>query len=245
MTSFEEIGPQPINLNAHGRDLHEFVIHAPPDCLGKSHSGRGYSSPRVGLVTEAEQCLRKGGVLAEIARHPRPEQHAMPAAVEAKFRRTTTYTNAAGISSAIVPVEVRHRSQPRKKFAFDRSFPTIHGDVEGTAINNLSVGIGIAKKSVAALRDLPPAHGSENQEGEDDRAGLTQQTLLNTEELRMPQGYLPDAKAMLDLHGWYRASFLGFFTVSQKKYAYSETEVLFLALSSHEGMFCSGRSCKE
>jgi len=131
----------------------------------------------------------------------------MPTAVEAEFRGSTTYANAAGICSTIVPVEVRHRSQPGIKFALHRCFPTIHGDMEGGAIDNLSVGIGIAKKSVTALRDLPSAHGSENQEGEGDRAGLTQQTLLDTEELRMPQSYLPDAKAMLDLHGWLRSVF--------------------------------------
>jgi hypothetical protein len=88
--------------------------------------------------------------------------------------------------------------------------------MEGAAVNNLSVGIGIAKKNVAALRDLPSAHGSENQEGEGDRAGLTQQTLL-AKELRMPQGYLPDAKAMLDLHGWYRAFFSWVFHSFPKK----------------------------
>jgi len=65
----------------------------------------------------------------------------------------------------------------------------------------------------------------------------------------MPQGSFADAKQTLDLHGYLEVLVPTFFSrlfhTLQKRCVYSETGILFLALSSHEGMFCSGRSCKE
>ncbi len=126
----------------------------------------------------------------------------MPAPIEAKPRRSATNANTAGISSAVMPIEVRHSAQPRQKLAFQSSFPPIHGYRNRAAIKYLSAGIGIAKEYIATPGDyLSSANGSGNQEGEGDRADPTQRTLLSTKELRMPPGYFPDANQNLDLHG--------------------------------------------
>ena len=109
----------------------------------------------------------------------------MPASVEAKLYGRTTYTDTAGGSCAIVPVEVPDSAEPREEFALYARFPSIHRHIDGAGIKHLSAGIGIAKKRVTTPRNLPSAYGSENQEGEDDRAVLTQRTLLSTEQLRM------------------------------------------------------------
>jgi len=57
--------------------------------------------------------------------------------------------------------------------------------MDRAGVKYLSAGIGVAKKCVATPGNLSSAYGSENQEGEGDRADLTQRTLLRTEELRM------------------------------------------------------------
>jgi len=71
----------------------------------------------LGPLTEAEKDLGKGGVLPDRGGYARPEQHAMPASIEAKLHRLTPDTDTARSSSAIMPVEVRHPAQPREKLA--------------------------------------------------------------------------------------------------------------------------------
>jgi hypothetical protein len=96
--------------------------------------------------------------------------------------------------------------------------------MDGAGIKYLSAGIGITKKRVAAPGNLPSAYGSENQEGEDDRAVLTQRTLLSTEELRM----LRASSRMPTNSGFARQVanfFFGFFHTLQKNCGLSETGV--------------------
>jgi len=111
------MGPHPVGLDPHADGLKKFVVHSTPHCLRVSERGGGYSSASIRLMTEAEKDLGKGGVLPDRGGYARPEQHAMPASIEAKLHRLTPDTDTARSSSAIMPVEVRHPAQPREKLA--------------------------------------------------------------------------------------------------------------------------------
>lgn len=143
---------------------------------------------------------------------------------------------------AVMPIEVCDHPEPRKELPLKSSFPSIHRDVDCGAVEYLSTRIGVPEKGVTAFGyRLTARHGPEKQECEGDRARLTQRALLSTEVLRMRPPSRPDAPGI----GIYVSVLLEIYSVIYSCYkyiGYSETGILFFALSNYEGMFSSGCS---
>ena len=139
----------------------------------------------------------------------------MPAPIQTELDGRTTRAKAAGIRSTVVPIKIGDRAEPGQELAFQRAFLSIHVDSQRGAIDYLPLGIGVAEKGIAALRErnLSVTNCAVNDYCEGDRARLTQRTLLGTKGFLMRCSRELDATPRNDLHIWCTMHFVGFFTI--------------------------------
>ena len=153
LSSAEKAGVYNVKLAAQGDAADQVIINTIAECPRKRCVRIRYAPTFVRLVRRSQQEFSKGTVAADRHGDTRAEQECVAAGIQPECG--TRRKNALSVVPAIIPAQIANDPQPRQKFAFDRSFPSVHAGIATTCQyraavrERLSVQIRVAEEGVA------------------------------------------------------------------------------------------------